>query len=61
MKLQDVLVLLHLDPCSRVIELPFVHHLHEFDTHNDAACVVKLLEAEHRLHPSFNTAMVLVW
>src|SRR5262245_39872180 len=54
-------VLLHLGLRSCVAELPFVHHLHEFDAHNDTARIVKLLEAEHRLHPGFNAAMVLLY
>lgn len=42
------------------MELTLVDHLHEFDSHENSACIIELLEAEHRLYPEFDSPMVLL-
>jgi hypothetical protein len=42
------------------IILTFVNLLHELDADEDAARVVELLEAEHRLNPSFDAPVILL-
>ena len=41
-------------------ELPFVQHLHQFNTRDDAARIVERLESLHRLHPRLDPAMILL-
>jgi hypothetical protein len=54
--------LLHLESNSDLgqPELSFVQHLHQFNTHDDAARIVELLESQHRLHPPLDSAMILL-
>ena len=37
-----------------------MQHLHQFNTHDDAARIVELLESQHRLHPRLDPAMILL-